>query len=112
MPLGLGTDKLAVVPSLPPLQALGAVGWALMRSSSLIPPQARFSLWQCDHTNHVEAAAVRGSRQLKVLRLAVRDVRSRNPACPGALLGAVAYADTFLEVGGWGEGGGEKGLPL
>ena len=65
-------------------------------------------MWQCDHSNHVEAAAVRGSRHLKVLRLAVRDVRSRNPACPGALLGAVAYADTFLEVGG---GKGGRGRP-
>ena len=101
---------LAVVPSL----TSGA--WSCRLGTDVflpsLSPQARFSLWQCDHTNHVDAAAVRGSRKLKVLRLAVRDVRSRNPACPGALLGAVAYADTFLEVGGWGEGGGEKGLPL
>ena len=76
-----------------------------MSSSPLTLLQERFSLWQCDHANHVEVAAVRGSRKLKVLRLAVRDVRSRNPVCPGALLGAVAYADTFLEVRRGGRGG-------
>ena len=32
-----------------------------------------------------------------MLRLAVKDIMSRQPG--GALLGAVAYADTFLEVG-------------
>ena len=28
--------------------------------------QARFALWECDHVNNVTAAAVRGSRKLKV----------------------------------------------
>ena len=116
-----------------------------------VASQARFSLWEGDHMNNVEAAAKRGSRRsvranaahrhvpmteslifmwgachpcrhrlptlaagsnrlrfhrlhslscgrrLKVLRLAVKDIRSCRPG--GALLGAVAYADTFLEVG-------------
>lgn len=31
-----------------------------------LPQQLRFALWQCDAANHVTAAAVRGSRQLKV----------------------------------------------
>ncbi len=56
--------------------------------------QMRFSLWECDHLNNVQPAATRGSRRLKVLRLAVKDVHDKS----GALLGAVAYADTFLEV--------------
>ncbi|GAX82253.1 hypothetical protein CEUSTIGMA_g9681.t1 [Chlamydomonas eustigma] len=58
--------------------------------------QLRFSLWECDHLNRVQAAADRGSRKLKVLRLAIKDIQSK--VHPGSLLGAVAYADTFLEV--------------
>eukprot|EP00798_Chlamydomonas_sp_ICE-L_P020573 gene20573-27367_t len=35
--------------------------------------QAKFALWQCDHANNLQGSAQRGSRLIKVLRLAVVD---------------------------------------
>jgi hypothetical protein len=65
-------------------------------SFEVVVSQLRYALWAADHTNSVTPAPTRGSRQLKVLRLALHDV-----SIAGALpVGALVYADTFVEVGG------------
>ncbi|EFJ40882.1 cilia/flagella specific MOT9 [Volvox carteri f. nagariensis] len=56
----------------------------------------RFTLMQMDHMNRVTVPAVRGSRQLKVIRLSLPDISPRNSG--GKLLGGLVYGDTFLEL--------------
>eukprot|EP00195_Chlamydomonas_chlamydogama_P002993 CAMPEP_0202922708 /NCGR_PEP_ID=MMETSP1392-20130828/78065_1 /ASSEMBLY_ACC=CAM_ASM_000868 /TAXON_ID=225041 /ORGANISM="Chlamydomonas chlamydogama, Strain SAG 11-48b" /LENGTH=588 /DNA_ID=CAMNT_0049616349 /DNA_START=166 /DNA_END=1928 /DNA_ORIENTATION=- len=72
-------------------QRCGEMGVAL----PALQQQAKFALWQCDHLNNVTGQAVRGSRQLKVIRLSVSDIQS---SVTGQLLGGVVYADTFLDI--------------
>jgi hypothetical protein len=58
----------------------------------------QFALWSSDHTNRVSGQARQYARKVKVLRLSLLNVRSCAPQHPGALLGALTYADTFVEV--------------
>ncbi|GLI70776.1 hypothetical protein VaNZ11_015810 [Volvox africanus] len=64
---------------------------------SPLASRLRFILIQMDHVNRVTAPAVRGSRQLKILRLSLPDIAVRSSA-GSKLLGGLVYGDTFLEI--------------
>jgi len=63
-------------------------------SAEAVGAQMRFALWGADHTNAVFAAPPPGSPMAKVLRLTLQDVADDS----GKVLGALIYADTFVDV--------------
>ncbi|KAG2432090.1 hypothetical protein HXX76_009017 [Chlamydomonas incerta] len=81
-------------------EQLGVAGGAGGAPGSALAARLRFSLLQFDHANRVTAPAVRGSRQLKVLRLSLPDVSARAAAGPyaGTRLGGLVYGDTFIDL--------------
>ncbi|KAG2484197.1 hypothetical protein HYH03_017009 [Edaphochlamys debaryana] len=74
-------------------EAMGAAG-AGPGGGGELARRLRMSLLQIDHANHVTAPAVKGSRQLKVLRLFLPDMAAPS----GRPLGGLVYADTFLDI--------------
>ncbi|KAG2439029.1 hypothetical protein HYH02_006557 [Chlamydomonas schloesseri] len=81
-------------------EQLGVAGGAGGVSGAALAARLRFSLLQFDHANRVTAPAVRGSRQLKVLRLSLPDVSARATSGPyaGLRLGGLVYGDTFIDL--------------
>lgn len=65
--------------------------------TSALRSRVKFALWAGDHANNAFANPAQGSRQIKVCRIALHDITSLDGE---ALLGALVYADSFVEHDG------------
>ncbi|GFR45023.1 hypothetical protein Agub_g6334, partial [Astrephomene gubernaculifera] len=91
-------EQLGLLGEAKDMAAGGEAGAGAAAAAAALASRLRFSLYQCDHANVVTAPAVRGSRQLKVLRLSLSGLVSRSGPLAGRELGGLVYGDTFIDI--------------
>eukprot|EP00899_Mesostigma_viride_P026600 jgi/Mesvir1/7124/Mv09226-RA.1 len=72
----------------------GAPPWPVLD----LEKHLRVAMWSCEHSGRINGNPRRGDRQLKVVRVSLHGLKSVDPRRSGSLLGALVYADTFLEL--------------